>query len=398
MHLWLGPWSSPRAGYFEPPAPALSGIDLRPAGTGPGLGIFPTEGAGDLNPAAFLHLGRSGRGMARGDMDQVRALAGITAEPAALMTPDELALWAVTEGGVKVNPWRPGRRGFRLVQGGRETTGRLWLGDADPARPFILASLQRSYRRLRTQFAGTRQYLRWLAVKAQRFGINPREIVPDDLPFEGVADPTTTLADDFSGDLSAWSDVIGTFSISGGAVVRDAGGGTRHYMRHDTPLSDDSHYAEVVIDTTEGTPSNAVRLGTMTREAGSGADPDRYLGGLSQDGTRAAIYKIVSTTATQVAVTTGLSYAHPTTVRLDSAADDTHTLTNDTVADVTTSDGDVQDQLYVGLGYANSNGTAGVDTWDDFLADDGVVAAVSAVVRNRMTTGYRRGFNLLGRG
>src|SRR5690606_5511044 len=118
--------------------------------------------------------------------------------------------------------------------------------------------LKRIYRRWRQDSLEGRippdKYRQWLGFQVRKYGLTGnqyRALQPSDLPDESPLPPQTTITDDFSGSLSAWTMVDPSgegWSISSGRLVRGNTDATNFpaSMRHNSALSGDDHYAQIL--------------------------------------------------------------------------------------------------------------------------------------------------------
>lgn len=246
---------------------------------------------------------------------------------------------------------------------------------------FVRADLNRLMDQVEDGKIPQRAIRKVLRAEAERLGLDwrdvKRELVKGGARWRDIdADqPETTITDDFSGTLSAWTQVSGTWDIVGGQGGFSNPVGSDIYMRHSTPLSSSNNEARVgtVIQN-----SNQGFLAVLCR-ASAGAPVEGYAVGsfssvpANSDGFR---LKYVGGAQTFFGNTTGWLNGN-TPMRVD-AIGSTIRFANDLVGwDFTTTDTSITTGLYAGFaGYMHTSSSA--RRVDDFFASD-FLPAISGV-------------------
>ena len=292
----------------------------------------------------------------------------------------------------RLKPLMPTRAGMMEIHLGGYS--KIWSEPFDPVRhPHVLQVVQGSYRRVRRDsLAGKhrgprdgppdlqfhRRYLQGLAEKYGRWW-QWEELIPPDLPREDPLSHDTTVTDDFSGDLSNWTQILGTWGIvTAHLEVTTDSGDVNNSIRHNTSLAGDDHYAEAKLKVTTDT-SGAV---TYTTARFTGKD-DWYGGGTLDEFTDSdQLEKNVAATRTSLG-TNSRNWIDGETGRLKVDGSSLDFLVNG-VSKVTATDTAHTGQLLVGC--LTDNGSPGFNEWDDFEAAD--LAAGVVIFRLRIE-GYR---------
>ena len=295
----------------------VSTLDLRAPEQGPGFGIF-AEGAS-------LFFGQWVRGSGGWDAPtDLRGYANLGDDPGARMTlanrntlagsrglnpsslPDSnladilahfiMGTLADPAGVNRVKPLRFGKRGLELY-----LAGQLVLKEPiNPAHPNFQPTLDvrwADYRRHKAAGTSLEVLQRWTgACGLKYFGREATsadidQLLPTEHRDDGATRPRTTITDSFSGDLTAWTQMVGSWSISGGELIASRAGGANEdgHIRHDTDLSDDDHTAHV---------NPLQRVGDETSNEGgldvrcNSANSVRYHGQIDRTGTNGYRFRL----------------------------------------------------------------------------------------------------------
>ena len=226
------------------------------------------------------------------------------------------------------------------------------------------------------------QHLKYLGWLVQKYGIqNYRIFIPPGLPDEAPLPPETTITEDFSGDLSNWTQVLGTWGIvTAHLEVTTAGGGGTSSIKHNTSLAGDDHYAEA--DMTLNVDTTGAHFGVAARYTDN---DDHYKGGPTDNFTDDdEIKKRVSGTYTSLG-TNARNWVDGETGRLKVDGSSLDFLVNG-VSKVTATDTAHSGQLVIGI--TDEFGEPGNFEWDDFEAAD--LAGAAAHHRIGFGAGYAR--------
>jgi len=282
-----------------------------------------------------------------------------------------------------------GQERWKPLRGSPRTGIRLYLAKKlirqeafdhnHPAWPGTLAVFQEDYRRLREQCLGVASdhYLKFLDAKSKIYGV-PSEVLLEGsgLPSEGIKPSETSVSDNFNrgdeelGVSSDWTEVAGDWEVQSNQVV--ALTQTNMVAKHNTALSSDGHYAQVVCDSESG-PTNEAEMGVLIRKHATDATLTYYAAWLDYYADNWMVYKRVGGGFTLIdwdsyALTPGT----PTTIYMENTEDDLMTVKVGGVTQYSGTQSDITGNLYVGMhGYKAS---AAKPLGDDFEAGDlGVV-------------------------
>lgn len=272
---------------------------------------------------------------------------------------------------------------------------------------------RREYRELRTACleTGSNLYLKVLGGWGVQYGFTkPQDVfVPDDLPKESPAFPSTTLTDNFNRSNStdwgsAWTRT--TFDpnanancgqiLSNTIKIGGVGGGQypSHYSRniyHNTPFSSDNHYNQLTVNTWElayngGNPNifTGVDVACRTDTNFGSSNQYGYFGRLWVRGNDGAghtlyniiLYKIVNGSFTQLYTSGDINGGNPNSpyapLKLDCNGSAIKHYWNSTLY------GNVTDSAITGkycVGIDGYDASAGDLTVDDFEASDGITVS-----------------------
>ena len=194
--------------------------------------------------------------------------------------------------------------------------------------------------------------------------VRAQAILPDPYKGDGWQTPKTIITDGFAGGLGAWTMVDGTYTGSSGVLNMTVNASVfPGALRHDTALSSDEHYAEIVQVTRPA--FNRRFFGPATRFQ---SDAETfYLGQVREDNNQRAIFKVIASSETVLATDTTAS-SWPQTIRLISDGADLHTLKVDTVEVTSVTDTSITGNLQAGIASHSSWSDHG--DGDDFEAAD----------------------------
>ena len=365
---YFGPWAweipqddlgqpLPEEGFWRPPEGALSGLDLRPTAAcaareshPQNWGIFPLREAsasGGLKEPYVL-LGESlDAELDPKALDAVCAALKI-AEPPKAATVRELLVALLTTHADPLDvdrrpPVLPTRDGMLLLMGPNELiASRPFEGESDPAWPNIRKRLQENYRALRESALGGPSpgivapardlYRVLLGTWAAKCKVDPRLLIPHDLPPEVPLPPSTTLTENFNqadsttlGPLQTWTEywLSGTdgFRTVSNRVQQATASSTTTITsaRAEADLSSDDHSVKLTLVSYTVSNGKNIWLGPAGRFA---ADAHTcYAAGLGQRNTTPGtkcyrVWRMVAGTQT-VLTTTDYAWSANDVMRLD---------------------------------------------------------------------------------
>jgi hypothetical protein len=383
-YYYIGPWvwDTTEGECWRPPDGTVGSIDLRDyeacglRGTVRGVGLFATD---RLLKAPYLPLGTDLDArldvVQKGGLEQnLSVTLGATTLRTALVElltqkadPDQARMAAPL--GVKSD----GTQEIWLA--GERIWSKRFEGVTDPAWPMVQAKYQRAYRSVRERALATKSdlHLRFLSTVAAKTKVDPRLLVPGDLPYEDVRRPDTVYTEDWncsnSADLDCdldWTEVTGNyFNLVSGKANYGTRTGSRCGARAEHDLSSDDHYAQAVLTDTYSYqylhPGTAVRYN-------SSAD-SYYLGWASFAGDYFRGTKVVNGIATHLGSVKshnfiGLSYLLKTSIDGDS-------LTVEVDGDTwNVSDSTFTGQTRGGIAFYSGNDDANTMKWEDFEEGD----------------------------
>lgn len=266
-------------------------------------------------------------------------------------------------------PLMPGTRGWQWRFGGRRLWRRRWSPNA-PEAAASLDLLRREYRQHRVDALAGRMkdevhHRRILDYRAAKLRVDPRLLVPSDVPFEPRVPHETTISDDFnrsdadalgsSSEGWSWTEVNGdTDIVSNQAKCL---GGSARTNRADSDLSSDDHYAEITMVTASGGPA--------ARFSASANTFYLYL----NDGNR--LFRVTSGSYSAIADEAGVTF-NGSVMRIQVDGPDIECF-DDGVSLITYSDmGGITGNVRTGF-YGDNN-----SVWDDFSAADLAVGGSGA--------------------
>jgi hypothetical protein len=383
MHYYLASWvwvTDPELGaaWEAPGRQQLAGlVDLRSlpqqaraGGTPEGYGLFAYREPVEI--AGAIYLGADGE-RAR---NLTAAAAALGVPSLAANTPGEVA-WEMRT--THADP--TGATRCKPLRGDRTHPVRLKIaGQLVKEEPCTGAHLARTEAVFQHDYTRNRQRViegklplavveRWTgytmqALRGEMSDSIARELVPTEFKDDALLwrDPATTITDDFSAGLGAWTVVAGTWTTPENNRVRGTNTGdfTLPRLLHDTPLSSDEHYCQIDV-VAAGHANGTISVCTRVADADNG-----YLAYQREGAAIRKIVKLVAGTPTELADIGG-GFGPPYTIRLTSDASDEHTLAIDDVDIDSASDSDITGNLLVALGAHNTTATA---DGDDFEAAD----------------------------
>ena len=225
-------------------------------------------------------------------------------------------------------------------------------------------------------------YLRVLkALQIKHHTDDWRLFVPVDLQKEipGPLPHETIITDDFSGDLSAWTIVDGTWTIVAGEL--DINGGGANFpttIRHDTALSSDDQRAQIIYKSQDH--ANSFMCGVVRFAA---AAETAYYGFIREANSNSVISKIIAGTSTNLQVDSN-GAAPPHTDKIQANGSSLELFMDDVSVSAVT-DTAITGNLQVGVAGHSvaSSGSQG----DDFEAADLVVPPTDGVAQLIFLTG-----------
>lgn len=198
---------------------------------------------------------------------------------------------------------------------------------------------------------------------------------------DGWSSPETSISDDFSGTLAAWTQLSGTWSIFSGELTMTAEVNSNpRTIRHDTTLSSDDHYAQIDVVASQQS-TNPTFYGTSIRHT-SGATETCYAGGYTRPATAGdpyqQIYKFVTGTPTSLGTDHTFTESLPHTMYFE-ANDTTLTVKRDGADDYQISDSSISGQNDTGVA-GNRRTSGGGYALDDFAAADLAAPAARRII------------------
>ena len=286
---WLWDVSDPiRPHWSFPVVGALGCLDLRSlpqmslaGGVPQGWGIFTYSTPVIIADA--LDLGDSLRGNLSGPVkNTLRIRLGLLSALTSNIMDDVLFEILTTKadptGLLRCKPLMPTIEGnLDLHLGGFSPIKHQLFSFTDPEGSNVLAVFQDDYRRIRQERLNDSQFWdihkRFLGVLVKRFGGDYRQLIPTDLPDEGMLEPHTVITDNFnranadalgtSSEGWSWTEVVSDIDIFSNAAVGGSINQIDRYSRADSDLSTDAHYSQALCATGAG----SSQVGVTTRFA-----------------------------------------------------------------------------------------------------------------------------------
>lgn len=198
-------------------------------------------------------------------------------------------------------------------------------------------------------------------------------LVPPEYQGDGWQKPATTITDNFSGDLSAWTQDSGTWVIAAGELNSTVTGGTgRSYISHNTSLSSDDHYVQANLQYTNLGDSVSHHL--MLR---FGDTSNHLAAGYQDTGTdQPQLYKRVANSPTVLA-SEFVNWTSAAVAKGEITSGDLFTMYKDGVQRLQVTETALSGNLKVG---AWIGGAVATKTYDNFEAADLAAGAVAQVI------------------
>ena len=175
----------------------------------------------------------------------------------------------------------------------------------------------------------------------------------------------TEISDDFSGDLSAWTQVSGSWVIVSGTLQKTDKHGSTDVIRHDTQLSATDYYAQAKIGT-----DNYWTHSIVCRYE----DANNYYRASVTGSVNLAFIKRVGGSNSSIGLTHSCTWASLDTEKFD-VNGSTLTGYEDATQRLQTTDSSLSSGLYSALILVYDNSSdLGTPRFDDFYATDGLVA------------------------
>mgnify|MGYP000737146257 CR=1 FL=1 len=275
---YLGPWQQDADHVWVPPAGTVGLVDLRPLAPTANYGFFATDQP--LTDSSYQAFGDSA-GNRLEDLRPTatqktrwRSMLGLTSISGTSLLDllwNTLTVQADPDGATRALPILPTHAGYlELHLGGHSLVRRERINRGHAAFGKIQKVLQQQYRRIREWAQGSQRgdaerklHLKWLECQRRKLGLSAEEatglLVPDDLPKEKPARPTTTIRDDFnrpdaspispSSEGWSWLSHGGILSIANNACIATAPG----YFEAVSSLSSDDHQVAITATTAGAT-------------------------------------------------------------------------------------------------------------------------------------------------
>ena len=184
----------------------------------------------------------------------------------------------------------------------------------DPVKhPKVLELERENYRKVRSETLRFRTdktfHRKYLQRLAEKYKLDWRQFIPDDLPQESPLPRGTTITESFNtadsttlGPDLTWTEVSGDFDVVSNEVhlITGGGGAEGKKARAESDLSSDDHYAQVNI-TNIGSGADAYGWAGAARFAAAASTFYVYF--VFQDGDTGTLRKVVTDTATNLAST-----------------------------------------------------------------------------------------------
>jgi len=427
-YIYIGPWEWRDKGDgfgWHPPEGTIGCIDLRPWDAcatreiASGYGLFVTDRP--LDSSYYLLASDLDDGLkpaARSALVDALALPALSASTSREAIIEILLQRADPDQGSMVGPLVP--RHDRMWDMILHPWGRIWQqrfsGTSDVGWPTLQARLQRDYRNLHRfchtaadkaaaltelqapdakvdaighmvyrQVAAltTTSILDWAAAKAKvaadyrvlylkkldydsaKLGVNPRLLVPGDLPYEGTVPHDSGYSDDFNrGDNNAmglsWNEVVGDWDIEN-QECKLGSTGALSGLRWDQALSTDDHECGWDFATANGG-GNSLILGPSTRfTADAEVTCYSFLGYLQAGAGR--LKKCIDSVTTQLGGDVAWTPSLPDAFTTQSSGT-THKGYLNSVEKISQTDATISGNLYCGaMGYLSPGNVGRGDNW-----------------------------------
>ncbi len=276
-----------------------------------------------------------------------------------------------------LNKWKPKRMsrrlGWKLAIAGTQLF-RERFREAHPAFQATIDVYRGDYRRKRGLGEPLEHLQKFTGAEMRklygRTGDDLRGLLPSEFESDGWREPATTVTEAFAGsslgNFTQIDPATGGFTEGSGVLSR----GTTAYvvfptsMRHDTVLTSDEHFVEIIQVTDPST--SAAFITPATRYVSGGAKT--FMLCIARDsGNDSDIHKVVDGTDTALATGTH-THSYPQTVRFTSDSNDDHTISYDLTDDTTVNDTSITGNTLHGVSAHNEQHNHG--TADDYKAED----------------------------
>ena len=261
--------------------------------------------------------------------------------------------------------------------------------------PFVLEVIKNDYRRIRQEDLkrGSNNYKKVLDALEEKYKIDYKNFIPEDLPDEGKLPHQTTITDNFnrpdnntlgvSSEGWNWTEIAGDINIISN-TARGMNSDQRNRGRANSNLSTDDHYAQALVDCTGPGTVTSCNPGVIVRKDDT-TNLTHYAFRVEFVGDDLYINKLFNDVNTQLAtVVYGLTPGTPVTAKgtIDGSSLD---LLINAVSELTATDTAITGNLRVGIyGYTQAQSQAR-PVWDNFEGGDLAAADTTSPAGNLTT-------------